>query len=401
MKKSSFVLFTALGAALGSVLAGVPPSKTQVLTVTNRLNLARKAETISLPMSQLRALAERFGPENILVKDAASGKVLVSQLLDNDADGRADELIFQTDVPARGERKFVLSSAKNAAAERPQSPFTTFSRFVPERTDDYAWENERVAFRTYGPVAQQLFEAGKKDGTLSSGMDCWLKRVSFLVIDKWYAGYVVHPGFYHKDIGEGYDPYHVGVSRGCGGIGVWDHDQLYVSKNFTSYKTLATGPIRTVFELTYAPWDANGRTVTEKKRISLDLGSNLTRYEEQLSCAQPLPNCTIGLTLHNQKGTVKADSTAGWFRYWEPVDDSEMGTGVVITPAALLRFADYRTEKKDLSQLHIEVKLANKVVYYAGFGWKKSGQYASAAEWDAYLSDFSRRLASPLQVKFN
>ena len=231
-------------------------------------------------------------------------------------------------------------------------------------------------------------------------MDCWLKRVAYPVIDKWYAGSVLKSGFYHKDIGEGYDPYHVGTSRGCGGIGVWDNDQLYVSKNFVSYKTLATGPIRTVFELSYAPWPANGRTVTEKKRISLDLGSHMTRYEELLSSSQPLPNCTIGLTLHQQQGTVRADPKAGWFRYWEPVDDSELGTGVVITPADLLQFTDYRTAQKDLSQLHILTKPRPALVYYAGFGWTKGGQFHSAAEWDAYLADFARRLASPLEVKW-
>ena len=37
-----------------------------------------------------------------------------------------------------------------------------FSRIVPERIDDYTWENDKVAFRTYGPAAQSLVEGGKK-----------------------------------------------------------------------------------------------------------------------------------------------------------------------------------------------------------------------------------------------
>ena len=165
MKKYLFLL-PALGAALSGLLAGTPAAPEGVaFTVRNRLKLARPAETVSLPLSRLQAVATLHGPENLLVRDARSGTVLVSQLLDNDADGQPDELIFQTDLPARGERPFVVSSAPDAAAVRPASPATTFSRFVPERTDDYAWENDRVAFRTYGPVAQQLAEAGKKDGT--------------------------------------------------------------------------------------------------------------------------------------------------------------------------------------------------------------------------------------------
>jgi hypothetical protein len=301
-------------------------------------------------------------------------------------------------MPAKGTRKFVLAAGA-AVAPAADAP-TTFARFVPERTDDFAWENERVAFRTYGPNAEQLFDKKDPNGTLSSGMDCWLKRVPYPIIDKWYGRHVHEKPFaYHTDIGEGYDPYHVGTSRGVGGTGVLDGSKLYISKNFTSYKVLATGPIRTVFELTYAPWDANGRTVTEKKIISLDLGSNLTRYEEQLAADKPLPNCTIGLTLHEAKGEVNADRKAGWCRYWEKVDDSYLGTGVVVAPRYLTDYQDHRSPEKDQSQLYMVTKPAQgTVVFYAGFGWQKSGQFSSAADWDAYLTAFAQRIASPLEV---
>jgi hypothetical protein len=35
----------------------------------------------------------------------------------------------------------------------------------------------------------------------------------------------------------------------------------------------------------------------------------------------------------------------------------------------------------------------NKVVFYAGFGWQKSGQFATVAAWDAYLAEFAQRLS--------
>ena len=40
------------------------------------------------------------------------------------------------------------------------------------------------------------------------------------------------------------------------------------------------------------------------------------------------------------------------------------------------------------------------VVFYAGFGWQKSGQFATAAAWDTYLAEFAQRLASPLAVSW-
>ncbi|TPG66560.1 DUF4861 domain-containing protein [Hymenobacter nivis] len=389
--------------SLFTFLAGTPAAPTPLtVTVRNPLAVARPAETVSLPLARAAALVQRVGAQNLVVKDAQTGAVLVSQLLDANADGTPDELLFQTAMPARGTRKFILDGAP-AGAPRPASAHTTFARFVPERTDDFAWENERVAFRTYGPVAEQLFDKKDPAGTLTSGMDCWLKRVDYPIINKWYAQHVLTPFSYHKDVGEGYDPYHVGLSRGVGGTGVWDRDSLYVSRNFTSYKVLATGPIRAVFELTYAPWDANGRRVTERKVISLDLGSNLTRYEDHLASAgAPLPNCTIGLTLHDQKGSIRADEKAGYFRYWEAIDDSFLGTAVVLAPQRLLKYEDHRTKNKDQNQLYIAAKVppGPPVVFYAGFGWAKSGQFRDVAAWDAYLQGFAQRLAAPLQVQF-
>lgn len=380
--------------------SALKPPTTLTFTVRNRLAVARPIETVSLPAVRLASLIKTYGADNLLVRDAG-GAVLVSQALDNDADGQADELLFQTALAANETRKFTVSGAADGTAQRPKSPYSTFSRFVPERIDDYAWENERVAFRTYGPVAQQLTEAGRKDGTLTSGMDCWLKRVSYPVIDKWYAGYKTDPSYYHHDRGEGYDPYHVGDSRGCGGTGIWDEGRLWVSKNFVSYKTLATGPIRTVFELTYAPWRANGRPVTERKRISLDVGSNLTRYEDYCSSPQALPNFVVGITLHEKKGAVQTDQKAGWFRYWEPVDDAEIGTGLVLDPRSVTEVRDYRVEQPDLSNLLVFMRPATgPFVFYAGFGWTKSGQFRTPQEWDVYLAQFAQRLASPVELSW-
>jgi hypothetical protein len=373
----------------------------RTLKVKNNLGISRVSETVHIPVEEVDALVQKFGVEDLYIKDGATDSVLVSQALDNDADGRVDEILFQVDIEANEEKVYTITGSENGATMRPKSDRTTYSRFVPERTDDYTWENDRVAFRTYGPVAQQLVEQGKEGGTLTSGMDAWLKRVNYPIIDKWYKGNQEEPGYYHIDHGEGYDPYHVGSSRGIGGIGVWENDSLYVSKNFTGYKTIAEGPIRTVFELTYAPWQANGRTITEKKRISLDLGSNLTRFEEELQSDQAVPNYTIGLTLHDNKGEVKAQPEQGWFRYWEPMDSAMLGTGIVLAPDVVQGYMEHRVDSKDQSHIYVLTKPQDeKLVYYAGFGWTRGGQYKSKEEWDQYLADFARRIASPLEVRF-
>jgi len=368
------------------------------ITIKNNLTTDRR-ETVSISGSQLVSLLKNNPSGAIVVKEESTGKIILSQLIDNNGDGSPDELIFQADFKALEKKKFtLLVSAEKVPAISPEE--RTFSRLVPERIDDFAWENNRVAFRTYGPEAQRLVDENQKGGTLSSGMDCWLKRVHYPIIDKWYKKYV-DGGTYHKDSGEGYDPYHVGASRGCGGIGVWKNDSLYVSKNFTTAKIIANGPIRTIFELTYAAWFVDAITVQEKKTISVDLGSQLSRYEVKLeSVGGTLPNCTAGITLHDKKGEVNVNVPQGWFRHWEPIDDSELGTGIVANPSAIQSHLDYRTAKKDLSQLYIIMKPATEYVYYAGFAWKKAGAITTAKDWDNYLDQYAKRLASPLEIVF-
>ena len=374
---------------------------TRRFTVKNGLDIERKQETISIPVDKVSELAKKFGAENLLIRKEGGNDILLSQAVDHDLDGAPDEILFQADLAAGEEVKFLIEGVDNGKELQPQAEVRTFSRFVPERIDDYAWENDLVAFRTYGPEAQRITESGAPGGTLTSGMDAWLKRVDYPVIDKWYANHLKEAGAYHKDTGEGYDPYHVGASRGIGGIGVWENDSLYVSKNFTDYKTIATGPVRTIFELTYAPWEVNGRTIKETKRISLDLGSNLSRYEIMTQSDNALPNMAVGLTLHENEGTVKMNPEQGWFRYWEPMDGSELGVGLVIDPELVKDQLERKSEQKD--QSHILVLTdpeAKKLTYYAGFGWKKSGQFNSAEEWDQYLSRFAQKAASPVEVKF-
>jgi len=153
--------------------------------------------------------------------------------------------------------------------------------------------------------------------------------------------------------------------------------------------------------LTFAPWDANGRTITETKRISLDLGSHLTRIDEHLKSDQPVPNLVAGITLHDQRGEVKGNRQEGWFRYWEPMDDSWLGSAIVMDPAVISDFKDYRTTEKDQSHLFVFGKpVDNKITFYAGYAWQKSGHYKTAAEWENYLSTFTKKLGSPLIPKF-
>ncbi|MBT1708452.1 DUF4861 family protein [Fulvivirgaceae bacterium PWU5] len=393
MMKNSILLFSIVA------LAACSKPRHKFLTVQNPLETER-TEIVSIPVVTLDSLFPSFTPGNLIVQASEDDtEHCLAQWIDEDGDGKPEAFLFEASLKGKERKTYILKESEHSV--RDTTLEGTYGRFVPERIDDFAWENNRVAFRTYGPEAQRLVDAGEKGGTLSSGIDCWLKRVEYGVIDAWYAKNT-KGGSYHKDDGEGYDPYHVGASRGCGGLGVLVGDSLYVSKNFVTHRVLADGPLRTTFELTYAPWSAAGAMVRERKVVSIDRNNQLSRIEAFVTSDSTLVNVTLGITLHDKKGEVKTDSAQGWFRYWEPMDDSELGTAIVIDPARVLRYADYRTTKKDMSHLYVMAAAPRQdaVVYYTGFGWKKAGKVASAETWDLYLQDFAQRLTSPVTVHF-
>lgn len=366
--------------------------KELTIKVSNSLDFSRK-EVVAVGTENLLELLKNTEKEHIKINKQGTEDFILTQWIDNNLDGVMDELLFQAETPANVSVNYVVViDSINTVKE---TKAVTFSRLVPERTDDYTWENDKVAFRTYGPEAQRRIEENKYGGTLSSGIDLWLKKVDYSIIDKWYAKNVETEGYYHIDHGEGYDPYHVGKSRGTGGIGIWENDSLYVSKNFKTSKTIATGPLRTVFELDYAPW--SDYNVKETKRISLDLGSNFSKFDINLVSEKQVPNYTIGITKHYGKGEVKLGKAKGLFRYWEPIDDAFVGEGIVIDEKLVKLSINFDAKTPDQSQvLIVTYPKGNMLSYYAGFAWTKSGQVVSKEDWDAMLERQCLIVKNPL-----
>jgi len=356
--------------------------------IKNTLNFNRK-EVVEIDAKQFTD-----SQHSLRIKREGTKEYLPVQWIDYNSDGKPDELLFQADVPAKSSVRYsIIFDDKIAAPGRKQA---AFARFVPERSDDFAWENDKVAFRVYGPKGQEEALKGVAGSTLSSGVDIWLKRVADPVIDKWYGRNLKSPGYYHTDHGEGYDPYHVGNSRGIGGTGILINDSLQVSKNFTDYKVIAKGPLRTVFELEYEPY--SNYNVKETKRISLDVGSNFSKFEVSLSADSKIKDYAIGISLHQNKGNVKINKRSGWFRHWEAIDDSFVGEGIVIDRKFVKEGFSKVSATPDQSNLLVVTKAKDKITYYAGFAWQKSGQVQSVTDWYALLEKQALTLKNPLKV---
>lgn len=393
--KSVLIINSIVALSFFSSCQNKTEKKEVTVEVTNSLDFTRN-EIVAIERSHLSALLKNNTQENFRVKKQGTEDCVLTQWIDSNQDGVMDELLFQAEAAANSSVKYVI--VIDSINHVKETKAITFSRLVPERTDDYTWENDKVAFRTYGPEAQRRIEENEYGGTLSSGIDLWLKRVDYSIIDNWYAKNVETEGYYHIDHGEGYDPYHVGKSRGDGGIGIWENDSLYVSKNFVAYRTIATGPLRTVFELDYAPW--SDYKVKETKRISLDLGSNFSKFDIKLKSEKEVPNYTIGITKHEGKGVIKLNEQEGWFRHWEPIDDSYVGEGILIDATLVKESINHDSKTPDQSQVLIVTRPeGNTLSYYAGFAWTKSGQVSNVEDWDKMLERQVQIIKNPLKIE--
>ncbi len=336
------------------------------VTVENPLATERPVETIEIP----------WAAPNATVLEA--GIPIPSQRFEG-------KLLFQSSFGPGQSKTFIVTNAP-----APEFPVRAYGRYVPERCDDYAWENDRIAFRIYGPG----LEKDKTGALVSSGVDVWLKRTRELVVNKRYQS-----RNYHKDHGDGLDNYSCGPDRGCGGIGVLTGGRLHVSRNWATQKTLATGPIRTVAEITYAPWDCGaGIMVAETRRIILDAGSNLNRFESRFEMTGTnAVVIAVGLDVskaRNHNGAIAGGADKGFFVNWEPdlKPNGNTATAILVpgTPG----------EGRDKAHvlLTASVKPGELFVWYAGAGWSKSGDFADAAAWTAYVEQFSVRLKTPLKI---
>ena len=224
MKKIFLAIFAAV------LLVSCSTAKVEV-TITNNLGIDRENEIVEISKNTIWSKLNLTSADRIIVLDRASEQVAYQVAFnpENDTDSL---LIFPATVQANASSVYTIKKGK---PENSQPKVA--GRLVPERKDDFNWENDRVAFRMYGPALQAT-------GEISSGIDLWAKRTDKLVADKWYADELAGRKTYHTDGGEGLDFYKVGPTLGAGAAAPYLDNQLWFSRNFNEYAILDKGPLR-------------------------------------------------------------------------------------------------------------------------------------------------------------
>lgn len=413
MKKTfSFLTLLALMTACGQ-----QKGTDLTITVSNDQAFARTEEMVEIPLSDIAKKVQLIDEEQYIVLDAEGNQVPYQITYD-------DQLLFPATVEAKGKATYTISVGNPIEVEQ-----LVYGRHYPERVDDIAWENDRTAYRAYGPALQAK-------GERAFGYDAWVKRVPGLVVEQRYANELnpdtqaeiarlrkerkydeanelYHSVSYHVDHGNGLDCYKVGPTLGCGTAALMNGDAIVYPYCWKEYEVLENGPLRFTVMLTYNPLTVGSNEgVVETRIISLAKGSQLNKTivsYEGLKQATPV---ATGLVIHPENTTdyvVEADK--GYIAYADLTDNVNNDNGVIYVGAVMpnkvkeakaAMFADKEAKERGASGHVLAISNyapGSEYTYYWGSGWSKYG-FDSMEAWNAYLERYAQSVRNPLKVEY-
>ena len=383
------------------------------VTVTNDQAFDRE-EMVEVPISEVAKKVQLIDEEQYIILDAEGNQVAYQITYD-------DKLLFQVNVKADAEAVYTVAVGEPVEAEA-----LVYGRHYPERVDDIAWENDRTAYRAYGPALQAK-------GERAFGYDAWVKRVPGLVVEQRYANELnpdtqaeiarlrkarkhdeadelYHSVSYHVDHGNGLDCYKVGPTLGCGTSALIQDDNILYPYCWKEYEIIENGPLRFTVRLTYNPFVVGKDSVVETRIISLDKGSQLNKTVITYAGLTKAMPVATGLVIHPENPTAYAlEGDKGYIAYADLTDNVNNGNGTIyvgavmpgkVNEAKAQMFSD--KEAKERGALgHVlaisSYKPESQYTYYWGSGWSKYG-FDSMEEWTNYLDQYAQILRNPLKV---
>ena len=291
-------------------------------------------------------------------------------------------------------------------------------RFYPNREDDLTWENDKCAWRFYGP---------KMHGKGVTGFDTFTKNVTYPIQDQFYQNELTSYGIneqlkkqqrggewaqihrdlytYHRNRGQGMDAYTVGATLGAGAPALMEGNELLLPDVYEKAEILDNGPLRfTVRQTMYANRDG----VVETRLISQDKGSHLAKFQiayEGLKAAQPV---CAGIVVHeSQPDAYVIDKKAGYVAYADALDTPKGQNGQLYL--GLL----FPSKMKALKYLPLAEKKAGGIghvigqtlyqpqqafTYYAGSAWSRY-DVPTMQVWRTLLEGYAQQLRQPLTVE--
>ena len=396
-------------ATVAVVMPTVAMAKDVAIVVTNSERVQRQ-ELVEVSVDDVYAQLGVAKGQSLVVKNALGQEVPYQVTYDG-------KLLIDAAVRPCGQAVYTVSVGK----PQEMKVFVT-GRMYPERVDDIAWENDRTAYRLYGPALQ-------RSGEKAYGIDVWVKNTPDLEVDKRYkvelsnhakiqqlikqgktdeAKQLEIAPTYHFDHGYGLDCYKVGPTLGCGTPALMENGRLVMPYSYKEYKILDNGPLRFTVELVYNPTTANGdKNIVEHRLLSLDKGSNFNKMTVWYEGLTRSTDIAAGVVVH-EEDTQTIKCGRDFVAYADPTDNPA-AQNFQIYVAAL--FPNGISETKPLfydqprngAAGHVvgilkDYHNGEKYTYYFGSAWSKN-DVRNFDEWVLRINSFLDALHSPLEAK--
>ncbi len=251
------------------------------------------------------------------------------------------------------------------------------ARYVPERMDDFVFENDFYCFRVYGKALE--------GNPTSPGFDFWAKNCDTLVADGRYRLYAEGSDqAYHHNLGNGKDCYKVGVSLGAGGSSPFIGDTLrYPVTNYRSYEILTSSPKEISFVLHYPEWETCGYRIALDKKFTVTAGKKFCKIEDNYTFEGPSETLTIaaGINRHDENDLLEEFLGKDRIAIWERASDQSLEKeDGLIGVAVVMPKADRSEVACGHSLLEKDVRNGETLTYFVSAVWSEFS-VRTAREW--------------------
>ena len=290
----------------------------------------------------------------------------------------------------------------------------------PQRADDMAWENDKCAYRMYGPALQ-------RSGERSFGTDVWVKNTPELVVaqryfqhnDGWKKAQALRKQgrkaegdsiftsqSFHVDHGYGLDAYRVGATLGLGAPSILLGDSLVMPYCYRDYEILDEGPLRFTVHLIYNKSTIGvHKNVEEHRLVSLDRGSDFNKLTVWYEGMKGDYHLATGFPIHEEDVT-SYEKGKDMLLYADPTDAMKVNN-LQVYVGILFPEGVEKTQLQTFSQKHdgaighligIHHQQNNQpYTYYFGAGWSGSG-IISLEDWKLHAKYAMQNIREPLAV---
>lgn len=251
------------------------------------------------------------------------------------------------------------------------------ARYLPERLDDFCWENPFCGMRAYGPKLAEPRPIGQ--GLVTSGIDVFNKGVTNVVMVEKILRSLKENFSYHTPDGICFDSYTVGAGRGCGGIarrypdGTWHYDG-----NWKEQRVLEKTDTKAVFELVYDTYILRGTVLSDTPFVKFEATPTAT-----------LPKGSLwgpGLDISPERGhdgIHKIDPLAGYAAHYEPKSANWTMSAIRLDLAHLPDSVAF----DDKGCVYLLTSVDKKIVFYAGAAWGGAGVFTTAEKWFNFVKE--------------